>query len=164
MNFEKSIELTDDHSIEQARIATLISGIKLEAEGLRKRGRSCLSIAKSHYGVKGNRQNIIKQLTAMIRPFETYSYVFDNIAIDENCVLNLRIVWTVDNLTDHLEIESVDVQQVSTTCLMDGIDEVFLKTISDKPLIQAINVLAENFVANNLDYFCFKQAALKGGK
>ena len=56
----------DLDDIQRFKILTLMEGIKLEGMGLKKRGRSCLSIAKSYYKIKGSRLNILKQLNAMI--------------------------------------------------------------------------------------------------
>ncbi len=38
------------------------SALKLEAKGMKRHGRSMLSIVKRQYGLKGNRDNIIAQM------------------------------------------------------------------------------------------------------
>jgi hypothetical protein len=44
------------------RLATLISGAKLEAKGLKmSRGASCYAILKRELGIKGNREKVIAQ-------------------------------------------------------------------------------------------------------
>jgi hypothetical protein len=54
-------------SIALYRLMTLRRGIMMEAKGLRlTRGRSCLSIVKSEFGWKGNRDKILSLLEAEI--------------------------------------------------------------------------------------------------
>ena len=44
----------------------LLSGLKLEAKGLKKRGRSSLAITKKKFGWQGNRSKIIELLSDYI--------------------------------------------------------------------------------------------------
>tara|TARA_R110002167_G_scaffold269743_2_gene476263 strand:+ start:1438 stop:1677 length:240 start_codon:yes stop_codon:yes gene_type:complete len=55
-------------SIGMYRLLTLKSGLKLEAEhGMQlTRGRSCYSIIKEEFGLKGNKKNVLKQFEEML--------------------------------------------------------------------------------------------------
>lgn len=57
--------ITNSNDIANFRLRTLRSAIKLEALGLKKRGQSALSIARS-MGYKGNRAAVIDALTKAI--------------------------------------------------------------------------------------------------
>lgn len=48
--------------IEYVHLATLKSAIKLESIGMKRRGRSAYSIAKSKYGFRGNRESVMRQI------------------------------------------------------------------------------------------------------
>ena len=62
-----SIAITGKESIALYRLMTLRRGIMMEAKGLKlTRGRSCLSIVKSEFGWKGNRNKILVLLEAEI--------------------------------------------------------------------------------------------------
>lgn len=56
-------------SIALYRLATIVRGLKLEVQGLRlTRGRTCYAIAKSEFGLKGNKQRVLEQ---MLEVYET---------------------------------------------------------------------------------------------
>lgn len=59
------ITISDPDHQRYARLCTLISGLKLEGKGLHRRGRSCLSILKSEYKFKGNRDRVMEQAVAL---------------------------------------------------------------------------------------------------
>ena len=59
--------LVTGESIALYRLMTLRRGIMMEAKGMKlTRGRSCLSIVKSEFGWKGNRDKILALLEAEI--------------------------------------------------------------------------------------------------
>jgi hypothetical protein len=62
-----SIGITGKESIALYRLMTLRRGILMEAKGIRlTRGRTCLSIVKSEFGWKGNRDEILVLLESEI--------------------------------------------------------------------------------------------------
>ena len=44
------------------RMIALEKALKLELLGMKRRGQSAYSIAKQHYGLKGNREKVYNQL------------------------------------------------------------------------------------------------------
>ena len=63
----KVIGLTDRNQITNYRHKVLLSGLKLELEGMSlTRGRSCYSIIKKEFGLKGNRQKVLAQFEKII--------------------------------------------------------------------------------------------------
>ena len=54
------------NQIPKARLIILLYGIEEEGIGMKKRGRSCLAIAKKEFGWKGNRATIQALLEAVI--------------------------------------------------------------------------------------------------
>lgn len=66
MPFEQSaggVMITGE-SIMHYRLLTLIQGLKSEIKGMRltSKGRTCYSIIKSEYGLKGNREKVLVQI------------------------------------------------------------------------------------------------------
>lgn len=57
--------------IDLYRWLVMRSGIKLEAKGLCRRGRSCTAIAKAELGVTGNRAKVLEAVEAKIAELET---------------------------------------------------------------------------------------------
>ena len=51
-------------SIMHYRLLTLIQGLKAEIRGMRltSKGRTCYSIIKSEYGLKGNKEKVLVQI------------------------------------------------------------------------------------------------------
>lgn len=54
------------NQIVKFRLIVMLQGIELEGMGLKRRGRSCLAIAKKEFGWKGNRETIHALLQAVI--------------------------------------------------------------------------------------------------
>ena len=66
MPFEQSaggVMITGE-SIMHYRLLTLIQGLKSEIKGMRltSKGRTCYSIIKSEYGLKGSREKVLVQI------------------------------------------------------------------------------------------------------
>jgi hypothetical protein len=57
--------LTGD-AIHQFRALALLSALKLEVLGMKRRGRSVYSIVKSEYNLKGNKQSVYNQLAIIL--------------------------------------------------------------------------------------------------
>ena len=49
--------------IELFRLMSLRSGLELEIKGFKRRGKSCYSIIKNEFGLKGNKINVYNQFT-----------------------------------------------------------------------------------------------------
>jgi len=47
------------------RMATLRAGLRLECKGLGKRGESCFSIIKREFGLKGNKEKVLEEFSAI---------------------------------------------------------------------------------------------------
>lgn len=47
------------------RMATLKAGLSLELKGLSKHGRSCYSVIKEEFKLKGNKQKVFDQFSEM---------------------------------------------------------------------------------------------------
>ncbi|RTK95469.1 MAG: hypothetical protein EKK64_06510 [Neisseriaceae bacterium] len=47
------------------RMATLKVGLKLECKGLKKRGESCFSIIKREWNLKGTKQKVLEEFSAI---------------------------------------------------------------------------------------------------
>jgi hypothetical protein len=59
--------LTDRDQIIKYRLKVLLSGLKLELNGMSMtRGRSCYAIIKKEFGLKGNRQKVLAQFEKII--------------------------------------------------------------------------------------------------
>ena len=59
--------LTDRDQIIRYRHKLLLSGLKLELKGISMtRGRTCYSIIKKEFGLKGNRQKVLAQFEKII--------------------------------------------------------------------------------------------------
>ena len=54
------------NQIAKYRLIVMLQGIELEGIGMKRRGRSCLAIAKKEFGWKGNRATIQALLEAVI--------------------------------------------------------------------------------------------------
>lgn len=59
--------LTTPEQIAAYRMLTLLSGLKLEARGLRKSGRSCYQIIKAEFGLTGNRRQVLEKYEALLQ-------------------------------------------------------------------------------------------------
>jgi hypothetical protein len=64
--------LNDKDKILQYRLITIRSGVRLEALGMKKRGKSCTAIAKEMLGYSRNtkREEILQALDALINTFK----------------------------------------------------------------------------------------------
>jgi hypothetical protein len=63
----KTIVLDTPEQINSYRMICLEKGLKLELKGLRlTRGRTCYSIIKEEFGLKGNKQRVYDQFTKMM--------------------------------------------------------------------------------------------------
>lgn len=65
--------INDKDKILQYRLITIRSGVRLEALGMKKSGKSCTAIAKEMLGYPRNtkREEILQALTALIDSFKT---------------------------------------------------------------------------------------------
>lgn len=48
------------------RLITLKGALKLECKGMKRRGRSVYSLVKKEFGLKGNKENVLKQFTELV--------------------------------------------------------------------------------------------------
>ena len=53
-------------SINQFRAKVLLSALRLECKGMKRRGPSAYSIAKAEYNLTGNRLSVLNQLESII--------------------------------------------------------------------------------------------------
>lgn len=59
--------LDTPQQIEMFRYKTLLRGLRLETQGLQmSRGRSCYSIIKNEFGLKGSKQKVYDQFKLML--------------------------------------------------------------------------------------------------
>ena len=59
--------ITQPNQIALYRLIVLRSGLRLEIKGLKvKGGKSCYSIIRTEFGLKGDRANVLEQLDAII--------------------------------------------------------------------------------------------------
>jgi uncharacterized protein (DUF2141 family) len=59
--------LTEPNQIAVYRLMVLRSGLKLEIKGMKvKGGKSCYSVIRSEFGLKGDRASVLEQLDAII--------------------------------------------------------------------------------------------------
>jgi len=59
--------ITQPNQIALYRLMVLRSGLRLEIKGLKvKGGKSCYSIIRTEFGLKGDRANVLEQLDAII--------------------------------------------------------------------------------------------------
>jgi len=49
-----------------AQLAARRGALRLEIAGMRRRGRSAYSICKAEYGLKGSRESVLEQMTALV--------------------------------------------------------------------------------------------------
>ena len=61
------IAYTTPTAIENFRVRTLRSALKLEVLGMTRRGPSVYSIVKREFGFKGSKQKVLDQLLAYIK-------------------------------------------------------------------------------------------------
>ena len=63
-----SAVLDTPEQIEMFRYKTLLRGLRLEMQGLQmSRGRSCYSIIKQEFGLKGNKQKVYDQFKQLLQ-------------------------------------------------------------------------------------------------
>lgn len=63
---DKAISVTDPDEIRVVRMIALKSALNLERKGLRRKGRSALSIVKSEFGLRGNRESVYTQFCELV--------------------------------------------------------------------------------------------------
>jgi len=63
---DDAIVLNTPEKIYRFRLLVLELGLKLEIKGMKKRGRSCYSIIKEEFGLKGSRESVLTQFEAII--------------------------------------------------------------------------------------------------
>jgi len=54
------------NDIQKYRRLVLLKGLELECEGLTKRGRSCYSIIKQEFGIKGSKVKVLQQFAKIV--------------------------------------------------------------------------------------------------
>ena len=52
------------------RFLSVRSALKLECRGMKGRGQSAYSIAKTEYGFKGNKKSVLSQMEQIIKEFK----------------------------------------------------------------------------------------------
>lgn len=62
----KATVIAGREHVQNARLLSLRSMLKLEIKGLRRRGRSACSIIKAELGFKGSKERVLEQLNAHI--------------------------------------------------------------------------------------------------
>jgi hypothetical protein len=58
--------LSDKNQIENFRLLTLLQMLKLELRGMSRSGRSAYTIIKKETGLKGSRQRVYEQFSALL--------------------------------------------------------------------------------------------------
>jgi len=58
--------ITGKENIENFRLLTLRSALRLEVRGMKRRGRSAYAIVKEEFGLKGNKQKVLDALNKII--------------------------------------------------------------------------------------------------
>lgn len=58
--------ITGEHQIRLYQMATRKQALKLELQGLKRRGRSMYSIVKEQYGLRGSRQSVYTQFCELL--------------------------------------------------------------------------------------------------
>lgn len=61
------IVLDTKQQIDLFHFTVLVSALKLETLGLKRRGQSAYSVLKNNYGLKGSRESVLKQAQEMLR-------------------------------------------------------------------------------------------------
>jgi hypothetical protein len=56
----------NDIDVKEYRRRVLLKGLEMEIYGLKKRGRSCYSIIKEEFGLKGNKKKVADQFRKLI--------------------------------------------------------------------------------------------------
>lgn len=62
-----AVILDTKQQIDLFHFTVLVSALKLEIFGLKRRGQSAYSILKNNYGLKGSRETVLKQAQEMLR-------------------------------------------------------------------------------------------------
>ena len=60
------IVLDTPKDINMFRLLALKGALSLEVKGMSRRGRSVYSIVKEEFGLKGNKQRVLEQFTAIV--------------------------------------------------------------------------------------------------
>lgn len=58
--------ITNPNQIKNFRLLALLTGLKLEAKGFRKAGRSCYQIVKAEFNLTGNRRQVLEKYQKLI--------------------------------------------------------------------------------------------------
>lgn len=58
--------ITGKENIENFRLLTLRSALRLEVRGMKRRGRSAYAIVKEEFGLKGSKQKVLDALNKIV--------------------------------------------------------------------------------------------------
>mgnify|MGYP003119818090 CR=1 FL=1 len=56
-------------SIDKFRLKTMLSALKLETLGMKRRGKSIYSIIKKEFNLKGNKQKVYEQFKIIVQKY-----------------------------------------------------------------------------------------------
>ena len=56
-------------SIDKFRLKTMLSALKLETLGMKRRGKSVYSIIKQEFNLKGNKQKVYEQFKIIVQKY-----------------------------------------------------------------------------------------------
>lgn len=59
------------NDIDRYRLKTLLSALKLETLGMKRRGKSVYSIIKQEFNLKGNKQKVYDQFKNIVQNYNT---------------------------------------------------------------------------------------------
>ena len=59
------------NDIDRYRLKTLLSALKLETLGMKRRGKSVYSIIKQEFNLKGNKQKVYDQFKKIVQNYNT---------------------------------------------------------------------------------------------
>jgi hypothetical protein len=63
---DEDTSITGESAVAGARLLTLRTGLKLEIKGMTRHGRSCYSIIKSEFKLKGSKIRVYEQFTDIL--------------------------------------------------------------------------------------------------
>jgi len=64
------LALNTPEQIDMFRFLSIRSALKLECLGMKGRGQTAYSIAKTEYGFKGNKRSVLSQMEQIIKEFK----------------------------------------------------------------------------------------------
>ena len=71
---KQMIVLDTPDQIDMFRLLALKGALTLECKGMKRRGRSVYSIVKEEFGLKGNKENVLKQFTELVEKRKEQTY------------------------------------------------------------------------------------------